>query len=292
MRSAKHEAFMTQTDECAYYVYGITASGIDLGAIIGLEVEDPVGNVELVYAVPQGAIQAVVSRVPLASFGPTTFQAQIRVKDPVGNMAWLQDKVLGHERVVRSVFERHTIIPLKFGTLFETEEKVRAMLAARGADFRALLARLDGKEEWGVKVFADRARLREEIERGDDAIKNESAEIARKGAGAAYLLRQRLNEQIAARVEQALADAGDLAYMRLLHWAVEGVVLRPLPPEMTGVPGEMILNAAFLVAQDQAPTFLAYLASLKAMHAWWHVEHSGPWAPYNFLNLGAEQQNV
>lgn len=271
---------MSQDNGFAYYVYGITFSTVGWAVVEGMESPEPV------YAIPLKELQAVVSRVSRESFGPTTLAAKIQ------DTVWLQEKVLAHERVIRAVFTAHTIIPMKFGTLFETEEKVRAMLAEHYAEFLALLAKLDDKEEWGVKVYADRRLLREELQETDVAIRTRRVEIAHKTPGAVYLLQQKLNDQIAARLEQALVDYGQVAYAKLLPWAVEGRLLRLLTPEMTGRPEEMILHAAFLVERERVPLLLAEAESLDTEHFWWQVECAGPWAPYNFLAVRAEAQNV
>jgi hypothetical protein len=271
---------VSQDNGFAYYVDGITSSGVGWSAMLGPEGQEPV------YEIPLREIQAVVSRVPLTSFSPTTLESKIH------DTAWLQEKVLAHERVIRRVFTDHTIIPMKFGTLFETEEGVQAMLAEHYAEFIALLAKLDGKEEWGVKIFADRERLRGEIEQQDPAIKAKSGAIALKSTGAAYLLQQKLKEQIAARVDQVLADSSQYAYTRLLDLAVEGQVLNLLRPELTGRLEEMILHAAFLVQREHTLLFLADAENLKSEHPWWQVECTGPWAPYNFLAAHEEMQSV
>ena len=271
---------MSQDDKFAYYVYGITSSAIGWGAMPGVEGGEPV------YALPYEKIQAVVSRVPLDSFGPTTLP--VKIKDTT----WLQEKVLAHERVVRTVFAGHTIIPTKFGTLFENEEKVQTMLGEYMSKFLLLLAYLEDKEEWGIKIFANRERLREEIQLHDETIKVQRANLAQKGAGAAYLLQKKMDDQIAARVEQALADYSQAAYAKLLVQAVEGCILRLLASELTGRKEEMILHAAFLIRREDASLFGEEVEHLEAEHSWWQVDCTGPWAPYNFLEGCAEAMNV
>jgi hypothetical protein len=267
---------MSADAQFAYYVYGITLAGVDWGEAPGLQDGEPV------YAIPCDDLQAAVSRVPLAVFAPAAFAAKL------DDAAWLQVQVLRHEGAVRRVFEQGTIIPMKFGTLFESEEGVRNLLAARGAELRALLTDLEGKQEWGVKIYADPNRLRQAIEEEDQDIRAQRAQLARKGAGTAYLMQQRLAERIAQRVEQARYDAADEAFARLSAGAVRGVLLRLLPPELTQRAQEMILNAAFLIAVDAAPQFLGIVSELNARHRWWQVEPSGPWAPYNFLTREAQ----
>lgn len=271
---------MSQNNLFAYYVYGITSGTVDWRAMFGLEDQEPV------YAIPHENLLAVVSRVPLDSFGPATLPVNIK------DTTWLQEQVLAHERVIRAIFSDHTIIPMKFGTIFESQDKVQGMLREHSDEFLLLLAYLEGKEEWGIKIFAERELLRQEIREKDTAIQARRIDIVKKGAGAAYLLQKRLDEEITTRVEQAAADCGQAAYAQLLTGVVEGRLLRLLEPELTGRKEEMILHAAFLVRRERVPLFRQDAERLGNEHAWWQVECTGPWAPYNFLETRAEQQHA
>ena len=105
---------------------------------------------------------ALASLVSSSEFGVENF------KKNLNDTGWLESRVLAHERVIEEVMEGCTVIPLKFGTVFTAEENVRHMLEEQRANFRAVLDRLEGKEEWGVKVYCDmdglKKRLSEEEE--------------------------------------------------------------------------------------------------------------------------------
>ena len=48
---------------------------------------------------------------------------------------------------------------------------------------------------------------------------------------------------------------------------------------------KMIMNAAFLVARDQEPDFDARVKSLGAKYDKLTFRYTGPWPPYNFVNI-------
>ena len=73
--------------------------------------------------------------------------------------------------------------PLRLATVYLDDDNVRALLHSREAAFLAVLDRIRGRQEWGVKAFAvSRPRVRTAGEDGDDA---------ELGPGAAYLQRKR-----------------------------------------------------------------------------------------------------
>lgn len=60
--------------------------------------------------------------------------------------------VVEHSRVVHRVFQRHTVLPFRFGTAFENEQQVRRLLAANRTNFQEAIHRLRGKVEMHVKI--------------------------------------------------------------------------------------------------------------------------------------------
>ena len=48
---------------------------------------------------------------------------------------------------------------------------------------------------------------------------------------------------------------------------------------------KMIMNAAFLVSRDQETAFDARVKSIAAEHDKLTFKYTGPWPPYNFVNI-------
>jgi hypothetical protein len=125
--------------------------------------------------------------------------------------------------------------------------------------------------EWGVKAYAVGAA-------GGDGVASEPS------SGTAYLLRKRAQRDAAVIAQQALDTAVERVHARLRERAAEAVLNPPRHSELTAHRGEMVLNAAYLVAEVEAEGFRALVADLADRHRrdGVELELSGPWPAYNF----------
>jgi hypothetical protein len=179
-----------------------------------------------------------------------------------------------HERVIEHFASGGTVVPMKLFTLFTSDAQAAADVKRR-RDLGRLLASLSGREEWGLRVSIDPARLR--------ARAAERAE-ARPGLseGTRFLVK-RQQEQGAVRAgrEEARRRAEEVF-----------AVLRPLAAdarrrEPAVVEGAtLLLDAAFLVARGRGDAFTAAAREAARRHAaeGLTVVLTGPWPPYNFLS--------
>jgi hypothetical protein len=106
------------------------------------------------------------------------------------------------------------------------------------------------------------------------------------GPGAAYLQRRRaqLTASKDARRE-ALASARTV-YAELGRFAVSARLCPPQAPDLAGQPTPMVLNAAYLVADERAGEFTATMADLTARHRFVQLTLTGPWPAYSFVGEG------
>jgi len=270
-------------EDHAYYVYGIV-SGDGSRPIEGLP-QVGIDPAYPVYALPYQAIQAIVSRVSLPEFGQAQLEANLN------DIEWLKARVYAHQNVLDAVLASHTLVPVRFCTIYRSESGVREMLAQHYDDFVAALARLKGRQEWGVKVYCDRETLIQKIEAVSDRVKELRTEIARKPEGMAYFLKKRVEEAIAEEVERVSDEYAQRSHDRLTSRAEEAVVLPLQGREITGREEEMILNGAYLVASERLAAFQSELASLEKEYTdlGFRYEMTGPWPPYNFVAIGSKE---
>jgi hypothetical protein len=127
------------------YVYGLTTSGRAVG---GRGVADaPVSTVE------HGELAAIVSHV-----GDDRIRAKRR-------------DLLRHSDVLQSAFASGPVVPLRFGTVFESEEAVvDGFLGARYEELVGLLQWVEGLVELRVRATFREQELLAEIVAGDPAI--------------------------------------------------------------------------------------------------------------------------
>ena len=260
----------------AFYVYCVG----DFDALASLldgalpEAIEEGASLELVGA---GGLAAVVSAVPLGGYGEGALAAGLA--DPT----WTATRALRHERVVEHFARREGVVPLRFGAIYLERGGVERMLTEREAELRAVLARVRGHEEWGLNVYVERARLREEVTRVSPRLREMSERADAAAPGQAYLLRKKIE---ALREQESRAETRRAAAeveRRLAAASGGSARLRVLKDEATEQ-GELAARLAFLVRGDRFEEFRAAAESLAAEYAplGFRFELTGPWPPYNF----------
>ena len=212
-----------------------------------------------VHTVNYKDIAAVVSDAPLEVYDPT------------------RENVLAHERVNEAVMRSQTVIPMSFGTVFKTREDIVALLKGAYEAFRDVLDKMEDKVEFGLKVLWDRDVMIREIERQDEDVRRLKSEIATQ-KGSTYFARI----QYGRLVDAALTALSERYVSEILaELRAVSVATRTNRP----IGDKMILNAAFLVARDQEATFDQTVRRLGARYDPLTFRYTGPWPPYNFVNI-------
>jgi hypothetical protein len=267
------------------YVYGIAGcgQGQPVGDLPGKGI-DPAFPV---YALPHQVIRAIVSQVSLQEFGQSALEANLN------DVEWLEARVRAHEQILETVLAGHTLIPMRLCTIYRGEDRVQEMLARHYDDFVDTLARLEGKREWGIKVYCDDKTMAQRVGESSDRVKTLEAEIGEKSSGAAYFLKKKLEETIAEEMERVSDECAQRSHDRLASHAEEAVVNPLQGQEITRRRETMILNGAYLVAEERLADFRAEVESLKAEYGGIGLsyEMTGPWPPYNFVTLNHEEGN-
>jgi len=274
-------------EDHGYYVYGIVGGVEERNQVFS---ERPgfskgIDPAHLVYALPHQAIHAIVSRVSLQEFGKEELKANLN------DIKWVEAKVLAHQRVLEAMLTSHTLVPMRFCTIYTSEDRVQEMLAQHYDDFVEALARLEGKQEWGVKVYCDGETLAQRVEEVSDRIKELKTEMEQKSSGMAYFLKKKMDEMIAEEMERISDEYAQRSHDRLSGHAEEAVINPLQSKELTGRKEAMVLNGAYLVAEEQLAALRAELERLEEEYSdlGFSYEMTGPWPPYNFVSIGFEE---
>jgi hypothetical protein len=258
--------------EVGWYVYGV----VDASAHASFSTPG-VGGGD-VGALNEGPVTALVSRVPLEEFGEDPVRS--RLEDP----AWLEEKARAHEAVLAEALSWGPVVPFRFLTMYSDEDELRRFLRARGDDLVAVLERVRGKVELGVKTFVDRGALERSVSRESAAVADLDAEIAAADAGRAYLLKRQRDQIAHDESTQILVALAEDAHARLCAAADHGVANPVQSRELSGRPDEMVLNGAYLVHEDDTRVENEVTALAERYgHLGVTFELTGPWPPYNFV---------
>jgi len=220
-----------------------------------------IGSGARVYTVSHKDLAAVVSDTPIVIYDPT------------------RENVLAHEFVNETVMREFTLIPMSFGTIFRSENDVRALLNSTYQAFTDVLDKMQGKIEFGLKILWDRDKVVAAIERDNDEIRRLKDEITRNAASSTYFARMQLGRLVEAAMEEA-----SNRYVNDIHEQLKDVSVASRSSKVIG--DRMILNAAFLVERKDEKAFDEKVKAISLQYEeLLTFKYTGPWPPYNFVNI-------
>jgi gas vesicle protein GvpL/GvpF len=204
-------------------------------------------------------IAAVVSRTPMV------------VQDPT------RDNVLAHQRVNETVMQKHTVIPMSFGTVFKTDDDIIELLRSAYDAFIDVLNKMQDKFEFGLKVLWDRDQIIREIEEEDEDIRRLKSEISSQ-KGSTYFARMQYG-----RLIDAALQARSERYVAEIFHGLRDVSVASRANKPIG--DRMIMNAAFLVGREAEQAFDSRVKEIGQQYDKLTFKYTGPWPPYNFVNI-------
>lgn len=248
------------------YVYGLVAAGgwSPAPGLAGIDEAHPV------QTIVEADVAAVVSNVMLDQFGDDTLRANL------SDMHWVEHTARRHQQVLHEVIEQCTPIPMRMCTVYRDEAGLRSMLARDHDALAAALRELDARLEWGVKVFRRGASA--------SGVATGSSTLA-ASSGTAYLQTRLAERDAGAQLQADQGLACDRVHEQLCDTAV-ACRLNPLQrPEVSGRGDAMVMNASYLVANEDGDLFGQRFATLRdeSGQRGLELELTGPWPPYNFV---------
>ncbi len=243
------------------------------------EVEDLAGKPYFIY---HRGLYAVVSRVTEDEF------SRENLKKNLTDLEWIKQKAKAHEEIIEGIMRSVCAVPFKFATLFNTEDSLMGVLDEHIGILKENLMNLEGKEEWGVKIYCDKGRLKVYLshEDEDDEIRRLDKEISLSLPGKAFLLKKKKEELINIISSRKINAYCRHAFNKLGEESLEARINKILPKEVTERKEDMILNSAFLVDKNRVSAFINAGNIIRRAYerSGFFFDCTGPWPPYNFCN--------
>lgn len=196
---------------------------------------------------------------------------------PIKKYSVARENLIPHEQAVEVVMKSYTVLPVRFATIAESEEKVKRILEKEHRKFLDLLNYLEGKKELGLKAVFKEEVIYREILANYDEIRMGKERIAKGQAKEFALL------AIGGQVEAAL-EQEKKKYEKYILGS-----LTPLAAEfkLNNTYGErMIANAAFLVEETKEASFDQNVNELVSRHRdKINFKYVGTVPPFNFVNI-------
>ena len=207
--------------------------------------------------------------------------SQKEIDRNVKDFEWLAKTAPVHEKIIERVMEKTTIIPMKFCTIFKTNENVKKMLQENYSSFKDNLEKLENKIEVNVKVYFNAGAIKELVKKDMPKVRELEERAAKQPPGAAYLTRQKADVLSKDRVRSRVIDYSKKIFRELRGLAEESYENDLLSKKATG--RDMLLNAAFLIKKPDFDRFKNDVERIKENFGNLEFDTTGPFPPYNFV---------
>jgi Gas vesicle synthesis protein GvpL/GvpF len=175
-----------------------------------------------------------------------------------------QQAIVDHARVVSECFRTLTVLPFRFGTIFDSDEALRRAVRANRKTFLESVARLRGKAEMHFKLVVKDGTLEEAV-----------ADLP-NGVGGEYLrkLRERATRE---RERQTKARALSMQVHKLFSPLEEDVICKRTDA------GGMLIDFAHLIDSTSIAKYQNRYSAATRHFKDCQITITGPWPPYHFM---------
>ena len=220
-----------------------------------------------------GPVSCVFSILPGEAYGDAAWHSH--AEDP----RWLSAIASEHEAVLGQLVRDVDVLPLRLPGMYRDEVHLHDVIAAQAELFSAVLDALHGHVEWAVHLY-----LTGEVAEETDAPTSGREYLQQKAAAASR------RDAARARRERLVRDA----YAAIADLSRQSVANPPQDSALSGRREPMLLNSAHLVCRKHEQLFFDAVdeAAARLAPAGISIEVSGPWAPYNFVELGLDAVGV
>lgn len=250
------------------YVYSVTRDAVS-PEVEGVDGSNRFGTVTI------DGVSAVYSSVPAESF------SQEVIDQRANDLEWLGAIGYRHQEVVSDLMKRTSIVPLRAFTLFSSVEALRAYLHEHGEPLAKVLERLDGKQEWTLRLEFDADRWSEALAGRAESLRNLQAEIGGASTGKAFLLKKKYDEEKKRASREAEADV-----LAEIEREVMDKLRGQTIAETRERRGGAFPQINVLVNRDEESALQELHAELNARYEREGiiVALTGPWPPYSFAH--------
>jgi hypothetical protein len=223
----------------------------------------------------------IVKHVSEQDFSEENFQIHL------SDLTWLETNAREHVEVINQIMENHSVIPFKFGTIFQTETGIEKFIADYTDFLKENFFYVGDKEEWSVKIYCNRKLLSGQIDELSEEAAALENQIMESSPGKAYLLKRKKTDLIENEMDRICKKYGQEYFDELKDISESTNLNNLLPKEFTGREDTMILNGTFLLSKDKVVQFRNTAEKLGKNDEIFGflLEISGPWPPFSFVSI-------
>ena len=207
--------------------------------------------------------------------------AAVVSNSPIKKYSVARENLIPHELAIEEVMKTYTVLPVRFCTITEDEEKIKKILEREYDKCKELLMKMEGKKELGFKAIFKEDIYNYILEEYED-IKTLKEKLKGRPSDKTYYERMEIGKMVEAALEREKEICKKDISNNLAPLAIE--------TKINNNYGErMIINAAFLVEKDKESEFDQKVQELDAKYGdKVKFKYVGTLPPFNFVNLVIE----
>ena len=184
-------------------------------------------------------------------------------------------RILIYKKVIESFHSDHTIIPMRYGCVFDEKSQITGLLKEREKQYKALLKELDGCEEIGIRILLEKDQCEKMYAQTD--IHNSATSLRTYLAARKAYYNQ---EELFAKEIRIVIES--------CHEVFAGLFVK-CKEEYHTIRNISLPSLYFLVPRSSVESFRRVFRNISFNKST-KLLLSGPWPPYNFV-LPVHSQN-
>jgi len=186
--------------------------------------------------------------------------------------------ILTYQKVIETLHNKSSVIPMRYGCLFENEPQITKMLEEHGNEYRELLKEIEDCVEMGIRILVPDINSPHSVRDGEEAnLKDPKPLTPGHEYLAALKARYGLDQQFAKEMTQVSQQCRTAFSGLFVKYKEE--YTRPLKQQS---PFQNIYSLFFLVPRQSVASFRLAFQDLCRRQTY-KLLLSGPWPPYNFV---------
>jgi len=190
-----------------------------------------------------------------------------------------RSNAMDYARVIETLAQKFTLLPVRFGSVMESTEMIIRMLGRNYDEIQSNLRKVENKVEFGLKVLCDSEKIKAELRaKAEAGTITEPALASQKSIYKDYLYEKlkehRFEELLLAQIDTIIQDITN-------HFAH----LKPIHKFQKMATTTNIIDDVFLLEKEKKDILIQAVEDLQTQYADLHLLLTGPWPPYNFVDL-------
>ena len=193
------------------------------------------------------------------------------------------DIAFSYEKIIEDLWMKYNLLPMRFGSVMKNDTNVIEIMKKKYSDFIDNLKKVENKSEFGLKILCD---LNKTDFKTDNTFNlnnyKKLKQLDKKSVYRNYLIDKLEQHKSEDSFMKKIDDIIEEIHSPLKKLSYLSNVTKMVTPKI-------ILNATYLVKNEMKDEFIQKIRQIKREKKDLKFLLTGPWPPYNFVNLSIKE---